>query len=268
MNEPVQREQNERVRERFTRSAEAFARLAVLRRTGDAAMLARLADSRPDDIALDLACGPGTFTLALGRRAGQVLGLDLTPALLDRAQQLVNEHHATNVTLICGDATALPLPDESINIAVCGYSFHHMSEPLSALKELARVVARGGRLALLDMIVPRDEDAEATDEIERARDISHRHTFLRGEFPETIERAGLRVHAVESVYRARLFSEWMRGAGWSPGDPAWRDTRRLMEACLADGATGFRARLLPADGEAEPEIEFVQSCMFVAAAKT
>jgi ubiquinone/menaquinone biosynthesis C-methylase UbiE len=267
VSDPVQREQNERVRERFTRSAEAFARFAVLRRTGDAGMLARLADPQPEDIALDLACGPGTFTMALAQQARQVLGLDLTPALLDRARQRVNEHRATNVTLICGDATALPLPDESIDVAVCGYSFHHMTEPLRVLEELARVVARGGRLALLDMIVPRDEDAEATDEIERARDISHRHTFLRGEFPEIIERAGLRVRAVESVYRVRLFSEWMRGAGWAPADPAWRNTRRLMEACLADGAAGFRARLHPAGGGAEPEIEFVQSSMFVAAAK-
>jgi ubiquinone/menaquinone biosynthesis C-methylase UbiE len=263
----VQRGQNDLVRERFTRSAEAFARLATPHRSGDAELIARLADTKPEAVALDLACGPGTFTMALARRSRHVFGLDLTPALLDRARRRASDEGAGNVTLFCCDATALPLPDASVDAAICGYSFHHMSEPLSALRELARVVRRGGRLALVDIIVSRDADSEAADEIERARDASHRHTFRRAEFPETVERAGFRVRAIEQLDRARLFSEWMRIAGWAPADPAWRNTRRLMEAGLPDEAPGFRAQLLPADGEAEPEIEFVQSCMFLAASK-
>jgi ubiquinone/menaquinone biosynthesis C-methylase UbiE len=263
----VHSEQNELVRERFTRSAEAFARMAVPHRNGDAEMVARLAAPRPLEAALDLACGPGTFTIALAQRARHVFGLDLTPALLERARRRVSEESVTNVTLVCGDATALPLPDESIDAAVCGYSFHHMSEPLRALQELARVVRRDGRLALVDMIVASDADSEAIDEIERARDASHRHTFRRAEFPETVERAGFRVRTVEPLDRARRFSEWMRIAGWAPADPGWRNTRRLMEAGLADAAAGFEARLLPAEGGAEPEIEFVQSSMFLAASK-
>lgn len=267
MNEPTNREQNELVRERFTRSAEAFSRQAVSRSGSEADVITRLADPRPEDVGLDLACGPGTFTLALAGRARHVFGVDLTPALLERARYNLEGVNALNVTLICGDATALPFPDESIDVAVCGYSFHHMSGPLLALGEMARVVRAGGRLALVDMVVLREEDSAAVDEIERARDASHRHTFLRTEFSEAVENAGFHVHEVETLERVRLFSEWMRGASWLPADPAWRNTQRLMEEGLPAGAAGFRGRRIPGENGADPEIEFVQTCLFLAAAK-
>lgn len=261
------REQNDLVRERFTRSADVFAQLATPHRAGDAETIARLADPQPEEIALDLACGPGTFTIALARRARHVLGVDLTPALLERARRRVREECVWNVMLVCGDATALPLPDGSIGAASCGYSFHHMSEPLRALRELMRVLRRGGRLALVDIVVSRDAGSEANDQIERVRDASHRHTFRQAEFPEIVERAGFRVHKIESLDRARIFSEWMRIAAWAPTDSAWRNTRRLMEASLPEDSAGFHPRVIPGTGDEEPEIEFIQTCMFLAASK-
>ena len=261
------REQNEKVRERFTRSADAFSRFAVPYRVGDTDVIARLADPGPEDLALDLACGPGTFTLALARRAKFVFGLDLTPALLSFAGARISEERAENVALVCADATAIPFPDESIAVAVCGYSLHHMSEPLVVLRELARVVRRGGRVALVDMYVPEGADAEACDAVERARDASHRHTLGRAEFPAIVEAAGFSIRSAETLERPRRFSDWLRVAGWGPNDPASRNSRRLLEATLADDAAGFHPRLLEDSGDGEPEIEFIQSSLFLAATK-
>jgi ubiquinone/menaquinone biosynthesis C-methylase UbiE len=262
------REQNEKVRERFTRSADVFSRFAVPYRVGDTDVIARLADPGPDDLALDLACGPGTFTLALARGAKFVIGLDLTPALLAFANKRIREERAENVALVCADATAIPFPDESVSVSACGYSLHHMSDPLAALRELARVVRRGGRLALVDMYVPEGAQPDACDAIERARDASHRHTLSRPEFLDMIEEAGFRIRSTEPLERPRLFSDWLKVAGWGPNDPASRNSRRLLEATLADDAAGFHARLLESAGNGEPEIEFIQSALFVAADKS
>ena len=267
MSEGSGREQNELVRERFTRSADAFSRFAVPYRVADTEVIARLASPRPEDLGLDLACGPGTFTLALARRARFVFGFDLTPAMLGFARRRLSEESIENVALVCGDASALPFPTGSIDVAVSGYSFHHMSDPLGVLRELARVVRRGGRVALVDIFVPEGADAEANDGIERARDASHNHTLGRAEFPAIIAEAGFRIDATESLERPRLFNDWLHVAGWQPDDPAARKTRRLLEATLSSDAAGLHPRLVAGSREAEPEIEFIQSSLFLAAEK-
>jgi ubiquinone/menaquinone biosynthesis C-methylase UbiE len=267
MSEASEREQNARVRERFTRSAEAFVRLAVPNRGGDVETVIRLAEPRPSDVALDLACGPGTFTIALARRVKQVFGLDITPALLELARRAAQKQRTPNVTLVCGDAMALPWPDGFIDVAVSGFSFHHMADPFLALRELARVVRRGGRLAVVDLIVPEGADPEANDRIERARDPSHTHALPPGDFRRMIEDAGFRTRSAESTERMRHFVDWMRVAGWEPEDPASRETRRLMEADIGGDASGFHPRFIPGAAGAEPDIEFTQSCMFIAASK-
>ena len=259
------REQNERVRERFTRSAEPFARFAVPSRMIDAETIARLADPQPNHRALDLACGPGTFTAALAARAGFVCGLDLTPAMLALAQRRMAEAGGGNVALVCGDATALPFPTGAFDVAVSGYSLHHMSDPLSVLRELARVVRRGGRIALVDIYVPEGASGETNDGIERARDASHCHTLGRAEFPALVEEAGFSVDATQSLERPRRFTDWMNVAGWKPDDTAFETTRELLEATLADDAAGFHPRLLAAEPGARAEIEFTQGCCFLAA---
>lgn len=261
------REQNERVRERFTRSADAFVKFAVPHRGGDAEKIARLAEPLPTDSGLDLACGPGTFTMALARKAKQVFGFDLTPALLDLARRKASAEGVENVTLICGDATALPFGDRSLDVAVCGYSLHHMSEPRLALEEVARVLRPGGRLAVVDLFVPDGADEETHNGVERARDVSHTNTLTRSGFPRLFEAAGFRVKSAETLERPRLFNEWLRIAGWEPDAPHWRETRRRMEATLSTDAAGFHPRLLPGPDNGEPELEFIQSCLFLAATK-
>lgn len=263
-------EQNERVRDRFTRTADAFAQLAVPPRAVEAEKIVQLAQARPEDVGLDLACGPGTFATALARRARRVFGVDLTPAFLRLARKRAVAQGLANIRFLCGDATALPLPDESIDVAVCGYSFHHMREPQRALRELARVVRRGGRLAVVDLYTPEGFDPEAADRIERARDISHRRTFTRDEFLRTVERAGFTVDATETLERSRRFSEWMRIAGWNLDDPAWRESRRLMEAHLSNDETGFQPLLMtdPGPDDPEPEIQFTQRSLFLGATKS
>jgi ubiquinone/menaquinone biosynthesis C-methylase UbiE len=268
VSEPVDREQNARVRERFTRTAEAFTRLAVSQRAEDGERIARLAQARAEDVCLDLACGPGTFTTVLARQARLVFGLDLTPAFLSVARQRAVEQGAGNILFLCGDATAMPFRDEAFDVAICGYSFHHMREPLRALRELARVISRGGRLAVVDIFTPEGFDPSAADRIEQARDESHVHTFDADELGKTVERAGFRVQASETLERPRQFSQWMQIAGWKPDDPAWRESRRWMEKDVEEDASGFHPRLPPASGEAEPEIEFIQSALFLAATKS
>lgn len=264
------REQLDRVRERFTRTAEQFARFSLATRAEEAELLMELAAPQNTERALDLACGPGTFTCALARRVRSAIALDLTLPLMEQARMAVARAELRNVTFGCADAMALPLADASLDLAVCGYSLHHFSEPARAIHELARAVRPGGRVALMDLVAPEEtERAAANNHIESARDSSHCTTLRPSHFRQLVESAGLRVRDSRIAERWRSFDDWMRIAGWEPSDAAYAETRRLMEASIAGDTAGFRPRVVtaaePSPVAAADDIEFLQVSMALVA---
>lgn len=264
------REQLDRVRERFTRTAEQFARFSLATRAEEAALLMELASPRETERALDLACGPGTFTCALARRVRATIALDLTLPLMEQARMAVARAELRNVAFGCADAMALPLADASLDLAICGYSLHHFSEPARAIHELARAVRRGGRVALMDLVAPEEpERAAANNHIERVRDSSHCTTLRPSDFRALAESAGLRVRESRISDRPRSFDDWMRIAGWEPGDPAYGETHQLMEVSIADDTAGFRPRIVtaaePSPVAAAGDIEFLQASLALVA---
>jgi ubiquinone/menaquinone biosynthesis C-methylase UbiE len=260
------------VRERFTRTAEEFAGFSLTTRSREAELLVELAAPEGPERALDLACGPGTFTRALAPHVRFLVALDITPALLEQARGALAGAGA-RVTFACADAMGLPLADASLDLAACGYSLHHFVEPRRALEEMARVVRRGGRVAVMDLVAPPEaERAARHNEIERVRDASHAVTLGAADLRISIARAGLRILREQITERHRSFDDWMQIAGWRPGDAAYAETRRRMETSIAGDTAGFRPRLVseaaPSDVARAGDIEFVQVSLAVVAART
>jgi SAM-dependent methyltransferase len=102
----------------------------------------------PGDRVLDVACGPGNFTRDFARAAGDglVVGIDASGPMLDVA---VRETDSANVAYLRGDACALPFRDGSFDAICCFAALYLIEEPMRALAEIVRVLAPGGRLALL-----------------------------------------------------------------------------------------------------------------------
>src|SRR5271154_888597 len=91
------KEQNARIREQFTKTAEVFATFAVAKRGGEADWLASAVRAGKSDRAIDVACGPGSTTLPFARRVGWICGFDLTPAILARAKKSAAEAGLANL---------------------------------------------------------------------------------------------------------------------------------------------------------------------------
>jgi SAM-dependent methyltransferase len=104
----------------------------------------------PGDGVLDVACGPGNFSRdfapAVGRD-GLVVGVDASRPMLERA---VRETPADldNLCFVFADAAALPFRDASFDAACCFAALNLFPDPYSALDEMRRVLAPGGRIAL------------------------------------------------------------------------------------------------------------------------
>jgi SAM-dependent methyltransferase len=100
------------------------------------------------DRVLDVACGPGNFTRDFARAAcdGLVVGLDASESMLGVA---VRDTKSDNVAYVRGDACDLPFRDGSFDAVCCFAALYLIEEPMRALAEIARVLAPGGRVALL-----------------------------------------------------------------------------------------------------------------------
>jgi SAM-dependent methyltransferase len=107
---------------------------------------------RPGLEVLDVGCGPGTITVDLAARVapGRVVGLDVSPAPLDEARALA-ERSGVEVTFAVGDVYALDAADGSFDVVHAHQVLQHLTDPVAALREMARVCRPGGLLAVRDV---------------------------------------------------------------------------------------------------------------------
>jgi len=134
----------------------------------------RMSGAGPGDTILDVACGAGLVVCAFAPIVRHATGIDLTPAMIERAQALQEEKGLTNITWQVGDVLPLPYADESFSIVTCRYALHHFEDPAAVLAEITRVLAPNGKFVLVDMYAsPEAEKAAAFNRMEQLRDPSH-----------------------------------------------------------------------------------------------
>lgn len=115
------------------------------------AELVELANVRRGESAVDLACGTGDIAYALAERGARVAGLDFAPEMLRLAR---SKPRRSRVTFVVGDMLKLPLPDASVTLVTAGYGLRNAAVLDTALAEIHRVLAPGGRLFALDFNRP------------------------------------------------------------------------------------------------------------------
>jgi ubiquinone/menaquinone biosynthesis C-methylase UbiE len=266
-----ERTQKDLIRERFTKTVEAFGDFSVSYRAQFADRLSEMMGARANERAVDLACGPGTLALQFAKKVRWVCGVDLTPAMLARARSTAESEGLGNLGFMLGDALALPIPDGALDLAVTSYSLHHMPDAAGVIREMARVIKRGGRVGIIDIFVPEDSRVgELNNRIEIVRDPSHTRTLSRSEFEGRVREAGLHITAAEVHELPRSFNHWMSVAGWKPGDAAYEETRRLMEGSMADDGANFHPRFAEGDTampDGRRDILMVNTALFCAAEK-
>jgi demethylmenaquinone methyltransferase/2-methoxy-6-polyprenyl-1,4-benzoquinol methylase len=106
---------------------------------------------RPGERVLDACCGTGDLAVEARRRgAGEVVGLDFSERMLERARR-----KEPAVDWVRGDVLALPFEDASFGSATVGFGVRNVSDLEAALRELRRVLLPGGRLGILEITTPR-----------------------------------------------------------------------------------------------------------------
>jgi SAM-dependent methyltransferase len=200
---------------------------------------------------LDLGCGHGGATSLYSEEYdGVVVGLDRNPDLLVEGMSQM-----PGGRFVAGDAVHLPFPDDCFQLAILDNSFEHLGDPEGSLREIRRVLAQGGRLALnfpswrspwghhvydfipipwINLFCSRETILQAIDESARMRTAA-------GEDPDYVEhwrgrtavqfKDGLNEMTLARLKRAlagtgpwkvhdfsvRFFSRWAKPLGFLPG---------------------------------------------------
>jgi SAM-dependent methyltransferase len=180
------------IRDQFTRQAIPFNTAAQISDEHALAKIVAAGRPSPNDDVLDLACGGGLIVCAFAPHVRHATGIDLTPAMLERARALAAEKRLENVTWQQGDVRSLPWPDARFDIVVTRFSFHHFQDPLGALREMTRVCRLGGRVVVVDMYASEEKPkAEAWNRLEVLRDPSHVRALSLEELTGLFRGAGL-----------------------------------------------------------------------------
>lgn len=107
---------------------------------------------------LDVATGTGMIAFALASRGAEVVGLDQSEAMLERARARLERSPALapRITFLVGEAEALPFADGEFDALSFSYLLRYVDDRAATMRELSRVVRPGGRIAMLEFGVPGD----------------------------------------------------------------------------------------------------------------
>jgi ubiquinone/menaquinone biosynthesis C-methylase UbiE len=202
---------NQSVQDQFGRVAENYAASFVHKQGPDLDAMLEQAALLGDERVLDVGCGTGHTTLAFAARAREIEGLDLTEAMLEQGRRMAEERGIANLRFRRGDVEALPYPDTSFDLVTSRFSAHHYAHAERALREIARVLKRGGTLLLADSVAP-EEAAQDTffNAIEVLRDPSHVRNHSVSQWRRMLTEAGFEADLLGRWPLTLDFEDWVK----------------------------------------------------------
>jgi SAM-dependent methyltransferase len=231
---------NEIVRESFTTQATAFAANPWVTDEQRIARLVSAARLRGTERVLDIATGPGYIAEAFAKNSREVVGMDLTEAMLGIARTRTEEHGVKNISFRVGDAQNLPFGEGKFDVVVCRLALHHVRQPAKVLAEMARVCLRGGMVLVEDIYgSEHPERAAYQDRWEILRDPSHVRALPLSELLDIFRDAGLEMETVSTADDLCPEVERWMATTKVPAERA-AEIRQLLEDDLQQDLSGTR----------------------------
>ena len=128
-----------------------------------------LGELKPGENVVDVGSGSGLDSLIAARMTGpqgQVIGVDMTPAMLEKARHSAEEARLDNISFRHGFGEELPVEDEWADVIISNGVLNLMPDKITGLQEMARVLKPKGRLQVGDILVQKEVPLSAKQDIE------------------------------------------------------------------------------------------------------
>ena len=152
------RKRQDKAREYFDELAGKFGRSYVPGRSWKALAHA-LIPVLPPQVIVDLGAGEGTLSQLLASGARKVIAIDNSPKMVEFGSRLAKEHGFKNLEYRLGDLENPPVEKNSADLAILSQALHHAIKPERAIASAYRILKKGGRVIILDLLSHRFEKA-------------------------------------------------------------------------------------------------------------
>ena len=231
-----------RIVAQFTKMADAFASSPrIVDREALDLLLKETSASAADD-SLDVACGAGVVACHFASVVRSATGIDITPAMIEKARARQQEARLANVQWNLGDVKSLPYPDASFSIVTARYAFHHMPEPGLVLREMVRVCRPGGVVTVCDICVSEDpRKAGRFNELEKLNDPTHVRGLPLSEHISLFDKAGLGEPRIARYKLDFVVSRMQNALGHTPEHA--RDAEARVRAAIRENMLEADSRI-------------------------
>ena len=228
--------------EQFSKRSNAYVACSALMDQADLDTVVGLLDPTGVERVLDVATGTGYLATSLSPHVKEVIGIDITPGMLELAVQAAREKGLDNIDNLVGDVEHLPFRDSEFDVVTCRFSFHHFPGPRISLCEMTRVLRPGGRLVIEDMLSSEDTaKSEYQNKMENLRDPSHIKHYKASEIERMLQEAGLLVVDRVGGSSDFDFGHWIGMADPTAGNVEM--IREMMEASMDRDLSGLDVRV-------------------------
>lgn len=156
--ELVLRKRQDKAREYFNKLAGKFGRSYCPGRTWEAVAHMLLTLIGPITVA-DLGAGEGTLSQLIARRARKVIAVDNSENMVRFGEDLAQTHGFKNLEYRLGDIQEPPIEAGTVDLAILSQALHHANQPAKAVAASHRILKRGGRIVILDLLAHNFEQA-------------------------------------------------------------------------------------------------------------
>jgi ubiquinone/menaquinone biosynthesis C-methylase UbiE len=227
--------------DQFTRQAAPFSTAKTIADESALRLLVEFSGAGRVDTVLDVACGGGLVVCAFAQAVRHATGIDVTPAMLERARAHAAGKGLGNVSWDQGDVKALPYLDATFSIVVSRFTFHHFLDPLAVLREMLRVCAPGGRVVVADVEAAADPlKAAEFNRMERLRDPSHVRAMPLTELRRLFDAVGLPEPRTTAYELRDELENLLQRSFPNPGDDG--RIREMFAASAIDDRLGIPVR--------------------------
>ncbi len=196
-------------RDFFGKNAEKYAASESHRKGKDLEILINLLDLKDSYRCLDLAAGTGFTSISLAKKVKSVVAYDGTEQMLEQAKILSEQEGVRNMTFVLGRVEDLPFNESEFDVVTTRRAAHHFHDKDQFLREAFRVMKKGGKLGIADLVEPETDDQGNYNKLEILRDQSHVRAEKISQWKILVKKAGFNNVIAEEMVEPTHFLKWL-----------------------------------------------------------